>query len=104
MNAERVGMLNEVLAQNPDDAFARYALALEYANSGETETALAEFARLLETNPNYVPGYQMAAQTLLRAGRTDEARAMLEQGIACAEKSNNAHAQSEMQGMLDELG
>jgi cytochrome c-type biogenesis protein CcmH/NrfG len=104
MNTERVAMLNEVLAQNPSDAFARYALALEYANSGDSETALAEFARLLDANPNYVPGYQMAAQTLMRAGRSDEARAMLEKGIACATKSGNAHAQSEMQGMLDELG
>ena len=37
-------------------------------------TTLAEFARLLEFNPDYVPGYQMAAQTLMRAGRNDEAR------------------------------
>ena len=97
-------MLQEVLAQNPNDAFARYGLAIEYANKGETEAALSEFSRLLETNPDYTAGYQMAAQTLLRAGRSDEARVKLEAGIACATRTRNQHARAEMEGMLDELG
>ena len=99
----RIEMLNNFLQQNPDDAFARYGLALEYANSGDTETALAEFQKLLQINPDYTAGYQMAAQTLMRTGRTDEARQMLGQGIACAQRTANRHAQSEMEGMLDEL-
>ena len=97
-------MLQEVLAQNPNDAFARYGLAMEYANTGQTDTALAEFARLLEANPDYTPAYQMSAQTLMKAGREDEARKMLEDGIACAGRTRNQHALAEMQGMLDELG
>lgn len=101
---DRFAMLQEILAQNPNDPFARYGLAMEYANKGETETALAEFARLLEANPDYTAGYQMAAQTLLRAGRSDEARAKLQAGIACATRTRNQHARAEMEGMLDELG
>lgn len=96
-------MLQEILAQNPSDAFARYGLAMEYANQGETEIALSEFARLLETNPDYTPGYQMSAQTLLKAGREDEARKNLEAGIACATRTRNQHALAEMEAMLDEL-
>ena len=45
----------------------------------------------------------MAAQTLARAERTDEARAMLGQGIDCARRTRNQHALSEMEAMLDEL-
>jgi thioredoxin-like negative regulator of GroEL len=101
---DRFAMLQEILAKNPNDPFARYGLAMEYANKGETEAALIEFARLLEANPDYTAGYQMAAQTLLRAGRSDEARAKLEAGIACAARTRNQHAQAEMEGMLDELG
>jgi Tfp pilus assembly protein PilF len=100
----RIEMLNNFLHQNPNDAFARYGLALEYANSGQTETALAEFRKLLQINPDYTAGYQMAAQTLMQARRTDEAREMLTQGIGCAQRTGNRHAQSEMEGMLDELG
>jgi hypothetical protein len=46
----------------------------------------------------------MAAQTLANAGRTEEAKRMLADGIASAKRTGNAHAQSEMQGMLEGLG
>ena len=45
----------------------------------------------------------MAAQTLAKHGRTAEAIARLKSGISCAARSDNRHALSEMQGMLDEL-
>jgi predicted Zn-dependent protease len=100
---DRVAMLKEILEQSPNDAFARYGLALEYANSGQAEEAMREFAALLANNPDYVPAYQMGAQTLMNAGRNDEARAMVEKGIACATRTGNQHARSEMEMMLQDL-
>jgi predicted Zn-dependent protease len=97
-------MLNDILAQNPNDAFARYGLAMEYSNAGKVELALDEFGKLLAANPDYTAGYFMAAQTLARAERIDEAKQMLTGGIAAAQRTRNAHAQSEMQAMLDEIG
>ena len=99
----RVAALNEILNANPDDAFARYALGLEYSGSGDTEAALTEFQRLLAAHPDYTNGYFMAAQTLVRAERVDEARSLLHQGIDCARRTSNQHALAEMQGLLDEL-
>jgi predicted Zn-dependent protease len=100
---DRIALLNEVLAGNPSDAFARYGLAMEYSNSGEIDRALEEFGRLLAAHPDYTAGYFMAAQTLAKAERTEEARKMLVDGIASAKKAGNGHAQSEMEGMLAEL-
>jgi tetratricopeptide (TPR) repeat protein len=100
---DRIALLNEVLAQNPSDAFARYGLAMEYSNAGEIERALEEFGRLLAVHPDYTAGYFMAAQALAKAERTNEARKMLVDGIASAKKTGNGHAQSEMEGMLAEL-
>ena len=100
---DKIAMLNEILAQNPIDAFARYGLAMEYAGRGETEASLAEFARLLNDHPDYTAGYFMAAQTLAKAERVPEAIAQLKDGIASARRTGNNHALSEMQGMLDEL-
>ena len=100
---DRIALLNEVLLQNPADAFARYGLALEYSNAGEVEQALKEFGRLLATHPDYTAGYFMAAQTLAKAERMEEARKMLADGIASAKKTGNSHAQSEMESMLAEL-
>ena len=99
----RVTALQEILKDNPNDAFARYALGLEYSGAGETDTALAEFAKLLESHPDYTNGYFMAAQALARAERTEEARAMLAKGIESAQRTNNRHALSEMEAMMDEL-
>jgi tetratricopeptide (TPR) repeat protein len=99
----RAAALKEILAANPDDAFARYALAMDYSGFGDTEAALAEFNRLLASHPDYTNAYLMAAQTLARADRNDEARAMLTQGIESARRTRNQHALSEMQGLLDEL-
>src|SRR3954464_8996461 len=99
----RLEMLKEHLAEFPKDAFGRYGLAMEYTNSGDHEAALSEFATLLASSPDYTAGYFMAAQTLVKIGKNDEARKMLTNGIASAERTNNAHAKSEMEGMLAEL-
>ena len=99
----RMQMLAQFLEENPSDAFARYGLAMEYSNAGQTEQALAEFKNLLEMHPDYTNGYFMAAQALERTGRTPDARQMLQSGIEAAQRTGNKHALSEMTGMLEEL-
>ncbi|MGD0986405.1 MAG: tetratricopeptide repeat protein [Candidatus Sulfotelmatobacter sp.] len=101
---DRIAALNEILTQNPSDTFARYGLAMEYSNQGDFDRALAEFSILLKGTPDYTPGYFMAAQTLVRADRTADAKAMLTDGIASARRTGNLHAQSEMEALLAELG
>lgn len=101
---DRIAALNDVLTQNPNDSFARYGLAMEYSNQGDLERALAEFSILLSSNPDYTPGYFMAAQALARADRIGEAKNMLANGIDSARRTGNLHAQGEMEAMLAELG
>jgi len=101
---DRIAMLKEILAVYPIDSFARYGVAIEYSNAGELDTSLAEFATLLQNTPDYTPGYFMAAQTLVKASRIDDAKKMLVKGIASARKTGNGHALSEMEAMLEELG
>ena len=100
---DRISSLNEILSQDPNNVLARYGLAVEFANSGQAEQALAEFGKLLSANPDYAAGYFMAAQTLVKAVRIDEAKTMLQNGIAAAQRKGDSHAASEMQGMLEEL-
>jgi predicted Zn-dependent protease len=100
---DRLAMLNEILSQDPGDAFARYGLAMEYSKAGEVESALEEFGKLLSTHPDYTAGYFMAAQTLVSASRVAEAKKMLVDGISSARRTGNTHAQSEMTAMLEEL-
>lgn len=101
---DRIAALNDILTEHPRDAFARYGLAMEYSKQGDFDRALAEFSILLEHNPDYTAGYFMAAQTLVRAERSEDAKKMLQDGIASARRTGNLHAQSEMEAMLAELG
>src|SRR5262245_2145216 len=102
-DTNRLALLTQFLEQNPGDAFARYGLAMEHSRLGQVEAALQQFNKLLELHPDYTNGYFMAAQTLERAGRTAEAKKMLENGIDAAKRTGNKHALSEMSGMLEEL-
>ncbi|MGD0733507.1 MAG: tetratricopeptide repeat protein [Terracidiphilus sp.] len=100
---DKIAGLKEILALDPKNSFARYGMAMELAGRGETAAAVSEFDTLLAFDPDYTAGYFMAAQTLANAGRTAEAIERLKAGIGCAARVGNSHAQSEMQGMLDEL-
>jgi tetratricopeptide (TPR) repeat protein len=101
---DRIQILTQVLKENPNDAFARYGLAMEYSKKDDVETAMQHFNRLAEMHPDYAPGYFMAAQLLARVGRLDEAKTFLTNGIAAAARTGNAHAKGEMEAMLAELG
>jgi predicted Zn-dependent protease len=100
---DKIAALSEILQLDPANAFARYGLAMEHLSKGQIDAALTEFTTLIEHNPDYVPAYQMSAQTLAKQGRTDESMARLKAGLAAAQRTNNAHAASEMQALLDDL-
>ncbi|MGH9692324.1 MAG: tetratricopeptide repeat protein [Candidatus Acidiferrales bacterium] len=96
-------VLEQFVAQKPGDAFARYGLALECAKLGDDRAATGHFRMLLETHPEYVPGYFQFGQLLSRLGRLEEARRLLSDGIVVAQKAGDSHARDEMQAALTEL-
>lgn len=97
-------MLEEFVAQKPEDAFSRYGLALECMSSGDSAAADQHFSALLERNPGYIPAYLMYGQLLARELRAGEARRILLKGIDAATKAGNQHARSEMEVLLNDLG
>ncbi len=100
---DKIAALTEILTLDPGNAFARYGLGMEHLGQQRPDAALAEFAKVIEHNPDYVPAYQMSAQTLVKLGRMEEAATILHQGLAAAARTGNAHAAAEMQGLLDEI-
>ncbi len=103
MSAERMETLKSILAQEPNNTFARYALGMEYSSTGEAELALEQFRTLLQIDPNYANAFFMGAQVLQHAQRIPEAIQWLNDGISCADRVGNRHASSEMQSLLEEL-
>ena len=60
--SDRREVLKNMVAQNPNDSFSRYGLAMEYANSGELELAMEAYQALLAVNPNYSAAYYHGGQ------------------------------------------
>jgi len=103
MTANRMEILKNMLQQNPRDSFARYGLAMEYANCGELENAVAEFRALLEFNPDYAAAYFHGGQALEKLGRLDDARQSYEKGIEVTSRTGDQHTRGELQAALDLL-
>jgi tetratricopeptide (TPR) repeat protein len=104
MATSRLEVLKSMVAQNPGDSFARYGLAMEYRGAGDLEAAAVEFQALLAANPDYAGAYFHYGQTLLRAGRKDEAREVYRQGVEVTTRLGNSHARGELEGALELLG
>lgn len=103
MATNRMEILKNMVAQNPSDAFARYGLAMELANTGDLANAVAEFRALLEHNPSYAAAYFHGGQALEKLGDIDQARALYEKGIDVTSRTGDQHTRSELQAALDML-
>jgi predicted Zn-dependent protease len=95
--------IEAMLADDPGDTFLRYSLAMELDKEGDHDASIAKFNALTRDDPPYVPAFFMAGQQLARLGRTDEARAVLRDGIAAARNQGDLHAAGEMTEFLASL-
>ncbi len=103
MGDSRLDKLKQMVAANPSDSFARYGLAMECANTGNLEQAVAEYRGLLEINPHYAAAYYHGGQALTKLGRLEEARALYRQGIEATTHSGDLHTRSEIEAALATL-
>jgi len=101
LETSRIQILEQMLSENPANAFARYGLAMEYVKSGDLPRGVAEFESLLAADPAYSAAYFHGGQTLEKLGRLDEARDYYRRGIGA---TRDPHARSELQAALDILG
>lgn len=104
MPANRLETLQTMVAQNPNDSFSRYGLAMEYANSGQHQRAVEEFRELLAGNPRYAAAYYHAGQALEKLGRIGEAKEIYRKGIEVTTQSGDLHTRGEIEAVLELLG
>ena len=89
-----------LLAAEPNDAFLRYAVAMEYSKQGRFDESLKEFAELRQRSPDYVAGYFMAGRTAEQKGDLELARTLYREGITVAKRVGDSHAASEIASAL----
>jgi predicted Zn-dependent protease len=99
----RLETLRRIAAQRPTDPFPQYGLALELRSEGKLDEAIEVFTALRTNAPDYVPQYLMHGQVLIALERKDDAKAVLTEGLAVAQKKGDGHAAGEIEGALAEL-
>lgn len=96
MDNWRITQLKEMLEGSPTDEFILYALAKEYMNSENGDTALKYFLLLKEQNPRYVGMYFHLARLYIELENTEAAHRTYDEGIALATELGDLHALGEL--------
>lgn len=95
MQAERLKILFEYLADEPNEPFNIYALAMEYINKDNTK-ALFYFEKLLNEHPDYVPTYYHAAALYFEMSEIEKAAQTYIVGIEKAHQQHKTKAYDEL--------
>lgn len=103
MSNTRIDNLKAVLAADPQDTFARYALGLEYLSLNDINSAKDMFEETSVLDPNYVAVYYQLGKTYELLGEEDKARKIYEKGIYVASSQSDEHTKSELEQALGEL-
>ena len=96
----RLETLRAMVAQQPEDVFANYALAMELKGLGQHAEAWQVFESLLKKQPGYIAAYAPAADTLLALGRTDDARGLYSKGIEECTRQGQTHPRAQLETAL----
>ena len=103
MATNRLEILEQMIAADPANTFARYGLAMEHSKSGDYRTAVTEFQSLLATDPDYAAAYYHCGQALEKLGEVEEARAVYERGVEATIRKGDTHTRSEIEAALSLL-
>ncbi|GAB4396378.1 MAG: hypothetical protein OHK0053_10330 [Microscillaceae bacterium] len=106
MQNNRLTQLQQFLAEDPQDPFNWYALALEYLLTDSIQARI-HFEKLLQDFPHYLPTYYQAAQFYLAIEAYEAARQVFEKGLALSLAQNEVNTHRELQNayrlFLEEL-
>ena len=94
-NLERIKLLKDYCAEEPQNPFNYYALALEYRESEKSEAAhLFDFVMI--NFPNYLPVYFPAAQFFFENEELQKAKKLFEVGIKLAHALQDEKTKKEL--------
>jgi tetratricopeptide (TPR) repeat protein len=101
--SDRLAQLEKLLAADPNDPFLTYGIALEHAKAGRFEQTIDWLDRTIALDSHYHFAYFQKAKALDELGRTDDAKAELERGIALATAANDEQAMRALAELLASL-
>jgi thioredoxin-like negative regulator of GroEL len=97
--------LEQSLAENPDDAFLRYGLAMQCLREGDIEEGRRGLRSLIEDDPDrQVAAYQQLGQSYVDTGEFGAAATILRTGLTKALAAGDRHAAAEMEQLIETVG
>jgi len=100
MASPRLTQLLAFLAEDPSDAFTRFALALEYQKQGAPQEALAAFQWLVDHAPAYIGTYYHFGKLMEALDQPEKAIKLYRAGIEQAKRQRDRHAEVELKEAL----
>lgn len=93
----KIKQLQELLKENPKDAFLRYALALEHVKQKELSLAKNIFEELIQEEPDYLATYFQFGNLLAETGDYALAEQTFKKGIEVATQQNKLKTRQELE-------
>ena len=100
----RIDTFRNMVAKNPGNALARFGLANEALKEGLWDEAREQLEAYLGMYDDEGNGWGRLAEALEKLGRTDEARAALEKGIAASHRFGHGGMAAELEERRELLG
>lgn len=85
----RLAQLRQMLAEEPSDAFLRYAISVELAAQDNRAEAIENVQQLIADQPEYLGAYYQLGQWLEQEGKSNEALHIYHLGAELARKIGN---------------
>ena len=100
MSQDRIEQFKKVLAMDPNDEVVRFGLGKLYAEAGQHQEAAEHFREILRLKPDYSAAYLELGKSYRAIQRTDDANAILVQGLEVAQRKGDLHVRNQIQALL----
>lgn len=96
----RLEQLQEMLRKEPLDPFLNYAVALEYAKTGDTAKSISIIEEILQRDEDYLGAYYQLGKLYEMSGEPGKAASAYTKGMEIAKKQKNNKAFGELNTAL----
>lgn len=103
MGHDLIANLEALLAKGGESSVLRLALASRYLDAGDAAAAVTHAEAAVRLDPDYSAAWKALGRALTAAGRSADAQAAYERGIAIAERRGDQQAAKEMRVFLKRL-
>ncbi len=102
--AERIAQFENMAAADPTNDMAHFSLGSAYLQDGRAAEAAQSLERCIELNADMSKAYQLAGEAMIKAGWTDKAVTILENGYEVAAAKGDLLPKNAMAELLKSIG